>query len=136
MATYTIVIHFNVVKRLHLRFGDIAKRTAFEQFRFVARKQALGKRVVVGLARSAHTLRIAVGFQQLPELCIHVLPAAITVHDQAPRRALPHDRLAPRADHQLRRHLGGDLPADDLARVQVQPGRLRRPTDRYAAAGR
>jgi hypothetical protein len=73
-----------------MRFQAVAN-TAFEQLRFVPRKEALGVCVVVGLISATHTLLESVLLEQPSELRIYVLPATIGMHDQPCRETLAED---------------------------------------------
>lgn len=72
--------------------------------------------------RPVHALLIAVGLQQLPELCVNVLATSITMDNQAAGWQLSENQSLQRSDDQSCGHCFSDLPADDLARTQVQPG--------------
>lgn len=52
MLSHTIVISSDVIEVFHSCFFDTRKRPAFQQLRFIPRKQALGIGVVIGLAGS------------------------------------------------------------------------------------
>jgi hypothetical protein len=94
----SIVIAFDVSEGFRSCLLEIGKSATFEQLRFVSRKEALGVRIVVGLISAAHTLLKAALIEQLSELCVHVLPAAIGMHDHSRRKTLAEDRtpFAPR----------------------------------------
>src|SRR5262245_53078091 len=52
----SIVIAFDVSEGLGSRLLQVTERAVLDQFRFVARKQALGVRVVVGFIGASHAL--------------------------------------------------------------------------------
>lgn len=123
MTTYGVVIALDVIERFEFCFRDITKCAVFEQFRFVARKQTFRVGVIVRFTRTAHALLEAVGHEQSAKLSVHVLPAAITVNQQAARRFNAYDGLLQSANDEARFHVARDGPSDDLARIQIEPGR-------------
>src|SRR5262249_43568902 len=100
----SIVIALDIGEGFRSGLLDIGKRAVFEQLRFVARKEALGMCVVVGLISAAHTLLKSVLIEQPSKLCVHVLPAAIGMDDQSCRKTLTEDLFLKRLDDQIRRH--------------------------------
>ncbi len=65
MPSLDIVVTFHVVETLDLRFFHIGKCSAFQQLCFVPGKQALGKGIVIGLARSTPQLPVLATLQDL-----------------------------------------------------------------------
>src|SRR5262249_60214478 len=71
----SVVVAFNICEGLQSRLLDFRKHAAFEQFRLVTRKKALGVRVVICLISAAHTLLKSVLPKQTSKLGVHILPA-------------------------------------------------------------
>src|SRR5687767_883277 len=71
----SIVIAFDVGEGLRSRLLQVSERAILEQFRFIARKQALGVCVIIGFIGASHTLFKAMLFEQISQLGVHVLPA-------------------------------------------------------------
>src|SRR5499426_1749166 len=111
----SIVIAFDVSEGFGSRLLQVSKRALLEQFRLVARKQALRVCVVIGFIGASHTLFKAMLFEQISQLGVHVLSAAIGVNDQTSRQLLADDGFFERLDDQFRRHRTGDLPTQDVA---------------------
>ncbi len=120
MAAFAVVVDLEVVLEVLTGVVKIGEGLLLqEELGFDVPEGALYARVMVGVAFAGHALVQAVPGQKIAELGAPVLAPAIGVEVQ-PRWSIPltNSVLQWLAD-QLGAQVGRQLPADDLARVQV-----------------
>src|SRR5690606_13660548 len=110
----------------HPGFGLAFEPPTVEHLAFERGEEALGHRVVVGIAHRAHRRHDAGFPAALAESIARVLGPPVRMVDDAARLTLRHRHLQ-RVEDQLGAHVRVHGPADDFARVHVQHHRQIQP---------